>query len=460
MKGFVPTPDATVDLMVEKLFRGAPPSADSKLLDPGSGRGAFIDGVIRYCERHRLAVPKIVAVESDPVHADFLRSRFRDSDRIVVRESDFLTAPVESYDYIIGNPPYVPITGLSDRERSLYRERFATAVGRFDLYLLFFERALKSLRPGGRLVFITPEKYLYVATAAPLRRLLASASVSELHFAPEDTFENRITYPLITTVDACAGRGEVRVIHRDGSQRVLRTPLPATSWLPLVRAADTPGDVPTLADVAVRISCGIATGADSVFVLRNEDVPPQLRRYAYPTLSGRDVVDRKLPSSRHRMLVPYRADGTLLSEGELGPLGEYLQQPEHYTRLVRRTCVKRKPWYAFHETPPLRDVLQPKILCKDIGARPVFVVDRDGSILPRHSLYYIVPLVPAMLDELADYLNSETAARWLSDHCQRAANGFLRVQSHVLKRLPLPPRLQPPAAQLTLVAADAERRTA
>lgn len=459
MKGFVPTPDATVDVMVEKLFRGAPPSAESKLLDPGSGRGAFIDGVIRYCERHRLAVPRIVAVESDPAHVAFLRSRFRDSDRVVVRQSDFLTAPIESYDYIIGNPPYVPITGLSEQERSLYRERFATAVGRFDLYLLFFERALKSLRSGGRLVFITPEKYLYVATAAPLRRLLASAFVSELHFAPEDTFENRITYPLITTVDASPGRGELRVIHRDGSQRVVRTALPATSWLPLVRAADGTGDTPTLADVAARISCGIATGADSVFVLRKEEVPAELGPFARPTLSGRDVVDRRLPPSRHSMLVPYGPDGRLLPESELGPLGDHLRRPENHSRLVRRTCVQRKPWYAFHETPPLRHVLRPKILCKDIGARPVFVVDREGSILPRHSLYYIVPLEPAMLDELAEYLNSEVAVRWLSDHCQRAANGFLRVQSHVLKKLPLPPALHPRDSQL-LLAADAERRTA
>ncbi len=36
-------------------------------------------------------------------------------------------------------------------------------------------------------------------------------------------------------------------------------------------------------------------------------------------------------------------------------------------------------------------ILRPKILCKDIGEKPQFWVDRSGQIVPRHSVYYIVP---------------------------------------------------------------------
>ncbi|MGH7962042.1 MAG: hypothetical protein ACRERD_09485, partial [Candidatus Binatia bacterium] len=52
--------------------------------------------------------------------------------------------------------------------------------------------------------------------------------------------------------------------------------------------------------------------------------------------------------------------------------------------------------------------------------------------------YYIVPTDPSCLDALEQYLGSPSAQHWLRGHCQRAANGFLRLQSHVLKRLPLP----------------------
>ena len=42
------------------------------------------------------------------------------------------------FDYIIGNPPYVPIEGLDEAEKGRYKAAFLTAQGRFDLYLLFF----------------------------------------------------------------------------------------------------------------------------------------------------------------------------------------------------------------------------------------------------------------------------------------------------------------------------------
>jgi adenine-specific DNA-methyltransferase len=95
-------------------------------------------------------------------------------------------------------------------------------------------------------------------------------------------------------------------------------------------------------------------------------------------------------------------------------------------------------WYAFHDNLPLPDLLQPKLLCKDITAEPFFVVDRTGEIVPRHSLYYLVPHDPARLDAWADWLNSEPVRAWLRAHTQRAANGFFRMQSHVLKQIPVP----------------------
>ena len=45
MKGFVPTPLATVDEMVARLFIGRAPLPNDSLLDPGCGTGEFIDGV-------------------------------------------------------------------------------------------------------------------------------------------------------------------------------------------------------------------------------------------------------------------------------------------------------------------------------------------------------------------------------------------------------------------------------
>jgi adenine-specific DNA-methyltransferase len=165
MKGFVPTPRETVDTMVELLFRPRAPGPGNTVLDPGCGTGEFIDGVLRWCERRGIALPRITGVESDPRHLPVLRAKYERQRAVRVEHADFLADDHTKYDFVVGNPPYVPITALSENEKAGYRARYATARGRFDLYLLFFEKALRSLAPGGRLVFITPEKYLYVETA-------------------------------------------------------------------------------------------------------------------------------------------------------------------------------------------------------------------------------------------------------------------------------------------------------
>jgi hypothetical protein len=86
----------------------------------------------------------------------------------------------------------------------------------------------------------------------------------------------------------------------------------------------------------------------------------------------------------------------------------------------------------------MTELLQPKILCRDVTNSPRFWKDDEGSIVPRHSVYYIVPRDARRLSELAEYLNGPDARQWLIAHCQRATNGFLRLQSSVLKRLPVP----------------------
>ena len=150
--------------------------------------------------------------------------------------------------------------------------------------------------------------------------------------------------------------------------------------------------------------------------------------------------------------MPYDSDGNLLPLGALGEAAAYLQDAPVRQRLQARTCVERKPWYAFHETPPLAEMLRPKLLCKDIAREPCFWVDERGDLVPLHSTYYIVPADPSLLHPLAEYLNSREAKAWLTANCQRAANGFVRMQSAVLKRLPVPDELATPLRQQRLAA--------
>ncbi len=242
------------------------------------------------------------------------------------------------------------------------------------------------------MVFITPEKFIYVDTAAPLRMLLTAMNTEELRMVAEETFGALVAYPTITTVTNGKNEHRTRVVQRDGTEKIVDLPTDGRSWLPIINGQLEGELTATLEDICVRISCGVATGADSIYVQRTSELSPGLIPFAYPTIAGRQIDSRHgTMTVKDSMLVPYGKDGGLMKETALGALGAYLRLPENHDRLKARTCARRKPWYAFHENPPMLDLLQPKILCKDIGEAPAFVIDAKGELIPRHTVYYIIP---------------------------------------------------------------------
>lgn len=443
MKGHVPTPSDLADHMVAKLFDENQPVEGDRILYPGIGTGPFAQAVHRYCDDNDVPEPAGVGVEQDPSHLDAARENLVDAP-VDIQERDFLgdVADLGEFDYVVGNPPYVPIEGLSEDEKDRYKAEFDTAIERFDLFSLFFERSLELLTDGGRLVFVTPEKFEYTSTTAPLRRLMRQYHVEEIEHAPEDQFSGHVTYPTITTIHD-RNDDETLIRRRDGSEDRVVLPADGSSWASTIRETgiETLDSPVTLDDVAARVSCGVATGDDKLFVVDVEDVPDGLEDWTYPTTSGSQLRENDGPDSGQVFLCPYDENGDLVPEDELGAFGEWAESNRE--RMEDRSCVKKgKAWYSYHENPPMQDLYNvPKIVCKDVSDQPQFWADRDGDVIPRHSVYYIIPDEGVDLDELLEYLNSEVARAWIEAHAQKAHNDYLRLQSTVLKELPVPPEM-------------------
>jgi len=66
------------------------------------------------------------------------------------------------FDVVIGNPPYVRPENVEKKERNYYltSNKYDKFFGRFDLYILFIERALKLLKKDGYFSFIIPYSFL------------------------------------------------------------------------------------------------------------------------------------------------------------------------------------------------------------------------------------------------------------------------------------------------------------
>lgn len=80
----------------------------------------------------------------------------------------------DGFDIVIGNPPYIDsetmVKKMSDI-RNIYAQRYRSAKGNWDIYIVFYELGMLLLTENGILTFITPNKWLSIPYGKKLRDL-------------------------------------------------------------------------------------------------------------------------------------------------------------------------------------------------------------------------------------------------------------------------------------------------
>jgi len=495
-EGKVYTPSSLVTFILDlSAYTDDVPIEKLTVLDPACGAGAFlIHAFDRLAARlARLGYDPKTAVgreelrasaerclfgmDKDPVACELarevLRSRFLATTGLEaaggflasnIVTGDFLLAepgalPLERFDLVVGNPPYVATTRLSPEQKQVLRSRFIVANGRPDLYTMFFERGLRLLGTNGKLAFITPNKFLVSESSKRLIKLiLSSASVNTIaSFRSHRVFEGAATVPCVTVLQRCAGaarfkhlecsvapggRGPVAVTMQASAEHPKAGEQP---WLladpELLSLAHLIQDKhPVLGQLATRISAGIATGRDRIFVLRGaegQDLEPELRR---PAVRGQDLSAFRIDAQDLEIILPYlpTSDGrpALVDLDDFPKTKAYLEV--HREELATRHCVRawQKPWYDIHDPWTLDITGMTKVLVPDVACTNRFVID-DGTFCPLHSAYYIIPkgVEPMFLTAVLSSSPVEFLVRLAAPVVK---DGFSRYRRQFLITLPIP----------------------
>ncbi|MCS7218678.1 MAG: Eco57I restriction-modification methylase domain-containing protein [Thermus sp.] len=169
--GQVPTPAALVAFMVG--LAEAP--LGGRVLEPACAHGPFLRA---FREVHGAGY-RFYGVEVDRKALDLPPWAHG-----VV--TDFLLwEPQEAFDLILGNPPYGALGAgarIPPGLRRLYRGRFRTWRGRYNLYGAFLEKGVELLRPGGLLVYVVPAGWMVLEEFRELRAFLAREGALEVYY--------------------------------------------------------------------------------------------------------------------------------------------------------------------------------------------------------------------------------------------------------------------------------------
>ncbi|QCU78671.1 SAM-dependent methyltransferase [Citricoccus sp. SGAir0253] len=388
-----------------------------------------------------------------------------------VQVADFLlTEDIPAADFVVGNPPYIRLEDIPPEVSAAYRLRWPTMQGRADIYVGFYERALSLLNEGGRLGYICADRWMRNQYGARLRALVAKdfavESVWIMHDV--DAFESQVSaYPAITVIRR-GSQSEVVVADTTfsfgaGSAAELAAwtltgdgltlngrgfeAYRLEGWFPgdEMWAAGSPALIALMehlnehfyplqdASTGTKVSIGVASGADKVYVVKSADVEE----------------DRLLPLAMVgdlRQTGDFEWGGNYLvnpwtEEGQLVDLERYPRLRAYYEaapKLHERHVAKknRSNWYRTIDKVHHSLTAKPKLLIQDMRAS-INPVLEPGGHYPHHNLYYITSESWDM-EVLGGILLSRVGQAFIQAYAVRMRGGTLRFQAQYLKKIRVP----------------------
>lgn len=187
----------TPDEVVRCVVQAAAPPNDAVVFDPACGSGTFLVEVAKYWKENDLPVKgKLLGgdINSRMVLIADLNLGYRDSVDFECRVSDAITPrsmndwpPLNSVDFIFTNPPFGVYVDYEALSNLAVNSRGKGA--KLPSEVIFIERCLRWLKPGGLLSVVVPRSVLTNATLHEARCALDELGVMEgVMNLPPETF--------------------------------------------------------------------------------------------------------------------------------------------------------------------------------------------------------------------------------------------------------------------------------
>jgi hypothetical protein len=378
------------------------------------------------------------------------------------------------FDIIFGNPPYVRQEQIKDL-KPLFKDHYDCFTGTADLYVYFYERSIRLLKPGGAFAFITSNKWYRTAYGEKLRTWLAGNTriLQLIDFGDAPVF-TAISYPTIVILQRIVPStedkpNEVRVLNwqpgppieefadlfQKQSFGLPQTSLKSDGWrlessiklklLERIRAAGVPlGEY-----IKGQIYSGIKTGLNQAFVVdvatrgRLIAEHPSSAEVLKPFLRGRDIKRWQVEFAAQYIIKIESSENARHPWSDKSPakaekiFADFYPAIYVYFRHHRQQLVERYDqghyFWELRSCDYWQQFEQPKIVYPDIAQRSEFAYDTGNHFLLNTS--YIIPTKEKWL---LGVLNSPLVFWCYTQISNTIQGGFVRFIRQYVEQISIP----------------------
>ncbi len=380
-----------------------------------------------------------------------------------IKEADFVLEPMRSFDYVVGNPPYVRAVEIDAGAREEYCRVVSSMTKGCDLFIAFIQKGVDQLPEGGSLTFICADRWLQNQYGRLLRRHLVENDFSIdclIRMHGVDAFDAEVdAYPAITRISKNGGdllyvdcdqsfcEDNVYDLRKwldfpseevDGSffSAAVMDQMKDDSIMPLSKPSrvrvirDLIDRFPSLEDSGVTLGIGIATGNDGVFIVDDPDIVEGER--LLPVFSMRD--HRRHLTKEKWLVNPWTNNNELIDLEDYPKTKSYFEN--HRETLSKRHVARKGAWYRTIDKPKWSLMGKPMLLFPDLATTsdPVFSA---GDKYPCHNCYWLIS-DKWDLPVLGGLLMSDIAESFIEALCVKMRGGTLRFQAQYLRLIHVP----------------------
>lgn len=331
------------------------------------------------------------------------------------------------FDIVIGNPPYIRVQNINKDEIYSLRSNFESATGKFDLYVIFVEKAFNLIRQSGVISYIHPNRFLNSDYGVGLRKFLLNIEGIKqiIDFNISQIFETATTYTGIfmysknnsfikfanSVVDDLYKLCFTQINYEDLGNKWNFSERNEFDLINKIKNQEY-----KMTDVFDGIYQGIVTGGDNIYILKgkilgdffygySDELGQEVKLEAKimkPILDGVSIKRYFLPTTDMYIIYPHyinkQNNKTKTKPFEEDVLKETFPLAYNYLLNFQENLVEKKVkyktnvkyWYSLHRARELSLFEQMKIITPQMQNCPHFTIDTNGEFLVKDAGYSLI----------------------------------------------------------------------